>query len=801
MDTVNDTTALLNFFIQSSINKNNDNSTDSNNNNCMLENSHNNLNRSLSVSCSMRNGIFFDSKSVYVKNQICLNTLTFIENVTKSKYQQTKHHPLLYAWQNRTLSFMEQMETHTGPLTVELPLNYVHSKNGEFCKVLENECFIQDTTVFFNDMYHCGHLLFPPMQLQVVSDATGGIIASDVGTGKTAIILQHIANKLEIAIKKTLIIVPTTLEGQWVSEMQRVWGDKYMEAPKHASGEKRKLQSPDDSKLHSNSNGAFDGKIRVWRCNTISKYKNYPSNWNVMLITFSFLRARMKELMDENSELYFRHLTPDIAMKACMENGMPTLFYDIDWGHIILDEVETENNSSQISMYMWSFINNIPTQHVWLITATPVDFTFLASLLRLRLVNVENKNGNITDMVLACGIDWQTSIICQHLTFRVGKEETFMHNKFVIKPNIVELTLSNEEDAIIEYLKLSGKWDYKSMNSAILCTDVHTFLQNFRADKNIPVVTIDDFWCQMRFENCQDGQLVSDCLQRIKNRLDELHSILDALPNNDEQRHAVIQQIKNKEASFERAKLKQNKVESSSTFLNNLKQRVKEDAKNPCSICLLPIQIGMLAITPCGHSFCILCMTAWLKTNNMCPTCRKRPIQLEDVTVISGVVDADAQPVQNETKMYSTKIDFMLTHLRYIFTTTQDKIIIFTNYPQTMQKIKEVLQHEGIQVAVMTGNVNSKSKNLIQFKTPTDECRVMLLNTITQNAGLDLIQANHIIFMDVDGNQLTSTDFVQACGRIARLGQKKEIFLHFLHVPAHENKSAISEYIRLLNIV
>ena len=48
-----------------------------------------------------------------------------------------------------------------------------------------------------------------------------------------------------------------------------------------------------------------------------------------------------------------------------------------------------------------------------------------------------------------------------------------------------------------------------------------------------------------------------------------------------------------------------------------------EDLK--CAICLL-LPIDPCRIIPCGHSFCNICLSTWLKTlNHSCPVCRGMP--------------------------------------------------------------------------------------------------------------------------------------------------------------------------------
>lgn len=678
--------------------------------------------------------------------------------------------PGLYPWQLRSLAFVAAAEARAH-VTLHFPDQHLppgHDTPTVACA---------HGLVHATDAAHAKRatlMFFPPMTLTVACDAPGGLLASDVGTGKTAVLLQRVLDTAGAG--RTLVLVPNTLEGQWVCEMQRVWGARYAEA--EASKGKRKARDEPQDALH------------VWRASTLTGYWKAPARWDVMLTTFEFLAARLKEAVP-NRKAYCRPvLTPAAARAAAAAGGYPTLFMDVEWERVIVDEAE--DALAKLPQPVLDFVADLGTRHAWVMTATPAHYTGLAALMRLRLVRAVTDAGeDVTRALTKYGVEWQAAAVAAHCAFRITKAATVDVHRARIATRTVDLTLSQEERQVLDYMRLTGR----DINDALVCTDVDSFLQDALAHAHpneTRVMTMDDFWAAMRTENAQEGQAVDEEVAAIRARLDELASVAAALAQDGEEWRRVRAEMRAQEKRYEARRAVQAKHAASATFLKNLGERIEHARDNPCSICACDIAEGRLAITVCGHVFCIDCLTGWLATNAMCPMCRRRPLVLADVTVVDAVAAA-AKPAPPAPRKYSTKIDFLLAHLRHLFATTEDKVIVFTHHPATLRKIHHMLKEEGIAAARMTGNVHGKNANMIRFKGgDLATCRIMLLNTVHQNSGMDLIEANHIIFLDTHG--VSADAFTQAYGRCARLGQRKDIHLLFLRVPAYEQTGGLGTF-------
>ena len=68
------------------------------------------------------------------------------------------------------------------------------------------------------------------------------------------------------------------------------------------------------------------------------------------------------------------------------------------------------------------------------------------------------------------------------------------------------------------------------------------------------------------------------------------------------------------------------------------RQARSDTDEDTCIICFE--QMTRLAVTPCGHLFCLQCITSCVNTNAQCPTCRQavKLEQLVEIMVLCSVV-------------------------------------------------------------------------------------------------------------------------------------------------------------------
>ncbi|MGK3754400.1 MAG: hypothetical protein ACI8RD_006709 [Bacillariaceae sp.] len=108
-----------------------------------------------------------------------------------------------------------------------------------------------------------------------------------------------------------------------------------------------------------------------------------------------------------------------------------------------------------------------------------------------------------------------------------------------------------------------------------------------------------------------------------------------------------------------------------------------------------------------------------------------------------------------------------------------DKAIILSFFKGGLDLIEGILTNElGIECARYDGDINKKEREeeLDKFKT-TRTCRVLLASVQSGGTGLNITEANHVLFLDRWFNPCVHD---QAESRVHRLGQKKEVKIAYL---------------------
>jgi DNA repair and recombination RAD54-like protein len=120
--------------------------------------------------------------------------------------------------------------------------------------------------------------------------------------------------------------------------------------------------------------------------------------------------------------------------------------------------------------------------------------------------------------------------------------------------------------------------------------------------------------------------------------------------------------------------------------------------------------------------------------------------------------------------------------------TTTDRIVIVSNYTQTLDVVSSLCQERHLPFVRLDGTTSSKKrKNLVDtFNDPTTNSFAFLLSSKAGGCGLNLIGANRLVLFDPDWNPATDK---QAAARVWREGQKKMCYVYrFLATGTLEEK-------------
>lgn len=133
--------------------------------------------------------------------------------------------------------------------------------------------------------------------------------------------------------------------------------------------------------------------------------------------------------------------------------------------------------------------------------------------------------------------------------------------------------------------------------------------------------------------------------------------------------------------------------------------------------------------------------------------------------------DRDVNP------FYSGKFMVLERMLARIRQDTNDKIVLISNYTQTLDIFEKLCRARSYGCLRLDGtmNVNKRQKLVDRFNDPNGDEFVFLLSSKAGGCGINLIGANRLILFDPDWNPAADQ---QALARVWRDGQKKDCFVY-----------------------
>jgi SNF2 family DNA or RNA helicase len=172
-----------------------------------------------------------------------------------------------------------------------------------------------------------------------------------------------------------------------------------------------------------------------------------------------------------------------------------------------------------------------------------------------------------------------------------------------------------------------------------------------------------------------------------------------------------------------------------------------------CSICYKEIDKTDMTMISCCHLFCNQCISQI----DRCSICR---------------VPFTSTRICNSTS-YGSKIDSVLQYIKMIPDTEQ--ILLYSQWTKTLRIMEQCLTENDIPSVLFSNDTSKIGKIMREFKQK--KTRVLLLSIQTHNAGLDLYQANHVLFIDVLKGDISDVQKKeeQAYGRVHRIGQTETV--------------------------
>ncbi|KAI1727714.1 transcription termination factor 2 [Ditylenchus destructor] len=129
-----------------------------------------------------------------------------------------------------------------------------------------------------------------------------------------------------------------------------------------------------------------------------------------------------------------------------------------------------------------------------------------------------------------------------------------------------------------------------------------------------------------------------------------------------------------------------------------------------------------------------------------------------------------------ETSYASTKVVAILERLDKVLE-AGDKCVIVSQWTSMLQIIEYHIKKKRVAYTSITGKILTKDRQprVDSFNMPRGGAQVMLLSLTAGGVGLNLVGGNHLFMVDLHWNPALEQ---QACDRIYRMGQQKDVFIH-----------------------
>ncbi|RZF49254.1 hypothetical protein LSTR_LSTR002875 [Laodelphax striatellus] len=212
-------------------------------------------------------------------------------------------------------------------------------------------------------------------------------------------------------------------------------------------------------------------------------------------------------------------------------------------------------------------------------------------------------------------------------------------------------------------------------------------------------------------------------------------------------------------------------------YLQNL-QKNGDKQTEPCPVCHIQLTDSW-SVLKCGHCYCYDCIHTLTHNFNRetitCPVCREMTLTA-DVSHIEARHAADSHIKAQVKGSFTTKIEAMVAELLAIRAKEPDvKVLMFSAWDGVLDVLAEALELNEVQYCRLSSGHAQKQRDLLmRFRTERGLC-ALLMPLRTGAKGLNLVEATHVFLAEPI---LNPADQLQAVGRVHRIGQTRETFVH-----------------------
>lgn len=241
------------------------------------------------------------------------------------------------------------------------------------------------------------------------------------------------------------------------------------------------------------------------------------------------------------------------------------------------------------------------------------------------------------------------------------------------------------------------------------------------------------------------------------------------------------------EAHIENIKKLERNIASCQDRLNMIDSRIASVKEETCLICAEEFQNPTI-LNCCQSVFCLKCLMDCLKRNRACPYCRQEVKNKEFRVISQKPIRTKKQvkrPKSTAKKFISMdKCDILECLLKFLKANCPNpKILIFSDYAQTFNKIITNIANANLQYALISGTPSHIDNTISEFNN--GDTNILLLDSKHYGSGLNLQRANFLILYHRMVKELEE----QVVGRAQRDGRDENLRIIYL---LHESESHVS---------
>ena len=598
----------------------------------------------------------------------------------------------------------------------------------------ENNFTSPRTVRFLNTpfMYSLQHeMIFPMDSTTPIEDKKiyfqGGILTDKLGTGKTAVALRLICDNHELArcipnepvyavsripVRASLVIVPINLTKQWKLEVDKFLGEDYPYITVFNSRDYDTLtiEKVMQCSLLIVSSNFLSGAHYMKKMKSTSLSATYSSR-RFITVGFSYLREVAFKVKNGN----------------LVGNEVVT-FQNFLWRRVIHDESHEQVLNEAATDKCSQILNDIRAQNYWGLTGTPC----------LNDLRMSSMIFRPSDQIYY-GVD--RSLLIKECIHRSPHLERLL--PVIVLEHLVDI--SERERQLLNA--------YKTINIVLfiqICTSFSVLaIGGPVTDEQIVSMTFSELAELLVVKRSTDILKIEKSLESLakyqsvqKRALDELCNYGGVAPPNldeddetkqddgNESIRSLVRQLKLAGRRFNNATEQLRTLTAEKNFF-----QTQLSNKDTCPICLCE-ETNIL--TTCGHWFCKGCVVTYLNVNKNgpCPVC-KTGLQTNNWIETTDTVTA------RQTNRFGSKLMEIVSTLQEI-KSKGEKAILFCQWQDLSRSVKAILVEGGVKAVSIVGNSNSRQSAIKQMAT--GEADVLILSLDNSNSGLNLIEANHVIF-------------------------------------------------------